>query len=415
MFIARSRASRAFRSCVLAATGLGLVLVPAALSSTAASAAQASGDPIVIGNVGTYSAPAQGGAGAEVAVGKDAIEAWAKWVNAHGGVNGHPVKLVLKDNKNDQAQAVAAVKELVEQDHVVAFVSNQDGSLNAGYADYLKEKGIPVLGGSVFTLDPWVSNPDVLPGGAHRDPGYHRDHRNDEEAGLQEHRFPRVRRSTAVRTRQHVDQEPLGKRRGSTTRTAAWSVRRRPTTRQTAWRPRVRTRSCWCCLIATADLGNKIADDCARQNYKPGWFIPGEAIGSGYLTEAFNNTYNAVGVQPWFSKDPSMKDFHAAMKKYAKGVNIDKADLPMNSVDAWASGLMFQKAVELSGATGVPTTADILAGLAKFNNETLGGVTGGLSYSDPENKNQYCYFTILIKKQKFTLPDGAKPSCVAKT
>ena len=29
-------------------------------------------------------------------------------------------------------------------------------------------------------------------------------------------------------------------------------------------------------LIATADLGNKIADDCARQNYKPGWFIPGK-------------------------------------------------------------------------------------------------------------------------------------------
>ena len=51
----------------------------------------------------------------------------------------------------------------------------------------------------------------VLPGGAHRDPGYQRDHRNDEEAGLQEHRFPRVRRSTAVRTRQHVDQEPLAK------------------------------------------------------------------------------------------------------------------------------------------------------------------------------------------------------------
>jgi hypothetical protein len=169
-------------------------------------------------------------------------------------------------------------------------------------------------------------------------------------------------------------------------------------------------------LIATADEGVKIADDCARQNYTPGWFIPGEAIGSGYLkSKSFNNTYNAVGVQPWFSKDASMNDFHAAMKKYAKGVNIDTSDLPMNSVDAWASGLMLQKAVELSGATGVPTTSDIQAGLAKFNNETLGGVTGGLTYSDLSNKNQYCYFTIQIKNQKFTLPNGAKPSCVSPT
>src|SRR3981189_3377906 len=107
MSTARRRAARALRGCLLAATGLGLVLLPAAFASPAASAAQASGDPIVIGNVGPYSAPAQGGAGAEVAVGKDAIEAWAKWVNAHGGINTHPVKLIVKDNKNDQAQAVA--------------------------------------------------------------------------------------------------------------------------------------------------------------------------------------------------------------------------------------------------------------------------------------------------------------------
>jgi hypothetical protein len=91
--------------------------------------------------------------------------AWASWVNAHGGINGHPVQLIVKDNKGDQAQAVSLVKQLVEQDHVVAFVSNQDGSLNAGYASYLDQQKIPVLGGSVFTLDPWVSDPMFYPEG----------------------------------------------------------------------------------------------------------------------------------------------------------------------------------------------------------------------------------------------------------
>jgi branched-chain amino acid transport system substrate-binding protein len=414
MFIARSRASRAFRSCVLAAFGFGLVLVPATLSSPAASAAQASGDPIVIGNVGTYSAPAQGGAGAEVAVGKDAIEAWAKWVNAHGGINTHPVKLIVKDNKNDQAQAVAAVKELVEQENVVAFVSNQDGSLNAGYADYLKEKGIPVLGGSVFTPDPWVSNPMFFPEGLTAIPDISAIIATAKKQGFKDigslacAEAPQCELANTL-IKSLATKDGLNYAYGGLVSSTA------PDYTANCLAAKGAGAKLLVLLIATADLGNKIADDCARQNYKPGWFIPGEAIGTGYLTKAFNNTYNAVGVQPWFSKDPSMKDFHAAMKKYAKGVNIDKADLPMNSVDAWASGLMFQKAVELSGATGVPTTADVLAGLAKFNNETLGGITGGLSYSDPENKNQYCYFTILIKNQKFTLPDGAKPSCVAKT
>jgi branched-chain amino acid transport system substrate-binding protein len=414
MSTVRNRTARAWRSCVLAVTALGLALVPAVLSAPAASAAQASGDPIVIGNVGTYSAPAAGGAGSEVAVGKDAIEAWGKWVNAHGGINGHPVKLIVKDNKNDQAQAVSLVKELVEQDHVVAFVSNQDGSLNSGYADYLKEKGIPVLGGSVFTIDPWVSNPMFFPEGLTAIPDITAIIDTTKRLG-----FKNIGSLACAEAAQCAAANGLIKNLsekanldyaygGLVSSTA-------PDYTANCLAAKEADAKLIVLLIATADQGNKIADDCSRQNYTPGWFIPGEAIGSGYLTKAFNGTYNAVGVQPWFSKDKTMKDFHAAMKKYAKGVNIDEADLPMNSVDAWASGLMFQKAVELSGATGVPTTADVLAGLAKFNNETLGGVASGLTYSDPANKNQYCYFTILIKNEKFTLPDGAKPSCVSKT
>jgi branched-chain amino acid transport system substrate-binding protein len=413
MLTVRSRASRVWRSCVLAVTGLGLALVPA-IASSPASAAQASGDPIVLGNVGTYSAAAQGATGAEVAVGKDAIEAWAKWVNAHGGINGHPVKLIVKDNKNDQAQAVAAVKELVEQDHVVAFVSNEDGSLNAGYADYLVEKGIPVLGGSVFTPDPWVSNPMFFPEGLTAIPDISAIIATAKKQG-----YKNIGSLACAEASQcalaNTLIKSLAEKSGLKYSYGGLVSSTAPDYTANCLAAKSAGAKLLVLLIATADLGNKIADDCARQNYKPGWFIPGEAIGSGYLTASFNNTYNAVGVQPWFSKDPTMKDFHAAMQKYAKGVNIDKADLPMNSVDAWASGLMLQKAVELSGVTGAPTTADILAGLAKFDNETLGGVTGGLTYSDPTNKNQYCYFTIQIKNQKFTLPTGAKPSCVSPT
>ena len=130
-------------------------------SGSAPAAATVTGTPIVIGSVGTYTQ----GQGQFNDPGEPAIEAWADWVNAHGGINGHPVKLIVKDNQGDQAQAVSMVKQLVQQDHVVAFVSNQDGSLNAGYASYLDQQKIPVLGGSVFTLQPWVSDPMFYPEG----------------------------------------------------------------------------------------------------------------------------------------------------------------------------------------------------------------------------------------------------------
>jgi len=403
---------RVLRRGPLAAVAIGALF--AAFPAASASAAPATGQPIVLGNVGSYSAP-QGGAGAEISAGKDAIQAWAKWVNAHGGINGHPVKLIVKDDKNDQAQAVSLVKELVEQDHVAAFVSNQDGSLVTGYADYLKDKGIPVLGGNIYTLDPWITSPMFYPQSMTPLQGITALVQTTKNQGFKN--IGSIACSEAAQcsaanalVKSVAAKANLDYAYGGLVSSTA------PDYTAPCLAAKQADAKMLALLIATADEGLKIADDCARQNYAPGWFLAGEAIGPGYLkSKSFNNTYDTVGVQPWFSKDASMADFRAAMKKYAKGLNLNSTDEPMLTVDAWASGLMLSKAVELSGATGAPTTADILSGLAKFNNETLGGVSGGLTFSDPANKPQGCYFTIKIKNQKFTMPDGTKVSCVEAT
>jgi branched-chain amino acid transport system substrate-binding protein len=398
------------RSFVAAAVTFGTLLAVTTTAPAHAAPNAPSGAPLVLGNVATYSAPNQ--AGAFPAPGKPAIVAWVKWVNAHGGVNGHPVKLIQKDNRNDQAQAVSLVKELVEQDHVAAFVSNQDGSLNAGYADYLKEKGIPVLGGAIFTLEPWVSNPMFFPQGLTAIPDITALIDIAKKAGYKKlgslacSEAPQCAAANSL-VKSLTNKGGLSYEYGGLVSSTA------PDYTANCLAAKQAGADMLLLLVATADEGNKIADDCARQNYKPGWILPGEAVGPGYLqSSAFNNAFNAAGVQPWFSTDPSMKDFNAAMKKYAK-INFKTTEEPLNAVDAWVSGLMLQKAVELSGATGLPTTSDIVAGLAKFNNETLGGMAGGLTFTNPANKDQGCYFTIKIKNKKFTLPDGAKPSCVA--
>jgi branched-chain amino acid transport system substrate-binding protein len=45
-----------------------------------------------------------------------------EWVNAEGGINGHPLKVIVEDTKSDVAQAVLAVRKLLERDKVVAIV-----------------------------------------------------------------------------------------------------------------------------------------------------------------------------------------------------------------------------------------------------------------------------------------------------
>jgi len=402
LFTRATRAMTAGVVMVAAAATLSLV------AATPASGQKATGDPIVLGNVGSYSAP---NAANGVAVGQKAIVGWAKWVNSHGGVNGHPIKLIQKDNKGDQALAVSQVKELVEQDHVVAFVSQQDGSLNAGYADYLKQKNIPVLGGSVYTIDPWVGNPMFYPQGITAIPDITALVAIASKAGYK--KLGSLACSEASQcAAANALVKGLAAKGGLSYVYGGLVSSTAPDYTANCLAAKDAGADILMLLIPTADEGRKIADDCARQNYKPAWIIPGEAIGAGYLkTNAFNNAFNAAGVLPWFSKDPAMKDFKAAMKKYTD-INFTTAEEPLNADDAWVSGLMLQKAVALSGVTGVPTSADILAGLAKFNNETLGGLAGGLTYTNPQNKNQGCYFTIQIKKQKFTLPNGSKPDCV---
>jgi branched-chain amino acid transport system substrate-binding protein len=382
----------------------------AAAPASSATGSTATGTPIVIGSVGTYTQ----GTGGFTDPGKPAIEAWASWVNAHGGINGHPVKLIVEDNKGDQAQAVSLVKQLVQQDHVVAFVSNQDGSLNAGYASYLDQQKIPVLGGSVFTLDPWVSDPMFYPEGLTAIQDMTSLAISAKQLGINS-----VGSLACSEAAQCAAANGLAKAvfsgagipdtyGGLVSSTATDYTASCLTAQQKGVKGLI-------LLVPTASEGQVIAGDCQRQNYSPSYIIPGEAIGAGYLqSAAFNNAFTSAPTLPWFSTAPAMADFNAAMKQYAPSLDLNSTSTqePLTATDAWVSGLMFQEAVKLSGVTGIPTSADILAGLAKFKDDTLGGMAAGLTYANPKSKTEGCYFTIQIKSQKFTLPNGATPSCV---
>ncbi len=45
-----------------------------------------------------------------------------EWVNAAGGIKGHPLKVIVEDTKSEEAQAVLAVRKLLEKDKAVAIV-----------------------------------------------------------------------------------------------------------------------------------------------------------------------------------------------------------------------------------------------------------------------------------------------------
>jgi branched-chain amino acid transport system substrate-binding protein len=43
-------------------------------------------------------------------------------INSTGGINGHPVEIIIEDSKSDETQAVLAAKKLIERDKVLAII-----------------------------------------------------------------------------------------------------------------------------------------------------------------------------------------------------------------------------------------------------------------------------------------------------
>ena len=78
-----------------------------------------------------------------------AAKAWVASVNARGGLAGcHPVKLIVGDDGDDPAKAKAIVKKMVEEDGVSAFVAHHGALTLGAVRPYLEQKRVPLFGSS---------------------------------------------------------------------------------------------------------------------------------------------------------------------------------------------------------------------------------------------------------------------------
>jgi branched-chain amino acid transport system substrate-binding protein len=71
-------------------------------------------------------------------------QARVAWQNAHGGVDGRKLKLVVEDSQSSPSAVLTAAKSLVETKGVFGIVS--DSALFFGAAPYLTQAGVPVTG-----------------------------------------------------------------------------------------------------------------------------------------------------------------------------------------------------------------------------------------------------------------------------
>jgi len=53
---------------------------------------------------------------------RNTVKMIEEWMNAAGGIQGHPLKVIVEDTKSDEGQAVLAVRKLLERDKVTAII-----------------------------------------------------------------------------------------------------------------------------------------------------------------------------------------------------------------------------------------------------------------------------------------------------
>ncbi|HLG67314.1 MAG TPA: ABC transporter substrate-binding protein, partial [Acidimicrobiales bacterium] len=105
-------ATRWMRNCAVGASALLL----AGLATTAIGAAAGAtpkNSPIVIG----YITSITGNASSTFADGPGGAQARVDLQNAHGGVNGHPLKLVVEDDQSSVSTDLTAAQDLVANKH----------------------------------------------------------------------------------------------------------------------------------------------------------------------------------------------------------------------------------------------------------------------------------------------------------
>lgn len=380
--------------------------VSAAASSVPASQA-ATGTPIVVGSICSCS-----GAESVTLSGMPALlQAWQDWTNASGGINGHPVKVILKDDALNPAQGLQDVKALVTQDHVMAIIG--DSSLvDTAFAPYLQSAGVPVVGGSTAN-GPFATNSDFFRSGTASTAAWagvaaEIKQNGGKHLGL----FYCAESPTCALA--SVGFKSISQLYGLSYSTAEISATAPNFTAQCLDFKNAGVDSIF---IADSYLVNvRVADDCAQIGYKPKWYTNTGAFGNNYLTDPnLNGTYvvddNALYTDP---SVPGVKSFLDALEQYAPSLK-SSPQFTDNLTYVWAGAELFKAAAIAGKLTPTSTGADVKAALYSVKDNTLNGLAPPLTFSSSTKTPAYptCFFEYRIMGGSYVAENNESPVCLS--
>lgn len=358
--------------------------------------------PLVVGMVGWYS-----GVGAlNAAPIRDTVGAWAKAVNSRGGIAGHPVQLLVADDGGNESRSVAIVRDFVENKKAIALLGYGGGTAVA-VANYARSKRVPVIGGLV--IEPvWTTNPMMFP----------------TIASLEGHFFGVAKAAQAAGVRK-VATVYCGDVQACSQNNDAFLRGARALGLEVVYQGRIsfaqpdytaeclQARNAGATAVVPITENNsavRFAKSCARQNYRPMWLLPTASFATAQVPE-FEGATGIFSGFPWFltGGSPALDEYGAALRAYAPHLLKESSDF---ASAGWTAGKLFELAA--GDVSDTPTSAEILEGLWRVRNETLGGLMPAFSFERDKPASGdwlYCVFLGQVRNGAWAAPRGVEPLC----
>jgi branched-chain amino acid transport system substrate-binding protein len=364
--------------------------------------------PIKIGLMCTCSGPL----GSQTTDTPKMVDAWASTVNAAGGINGHQVQILVKDDAGAPATSTTDVQAFVNSDHVIAIM---DASLDDEvWEKFVASKNVPVVGINT-SGSPFYTNPDFYAEGQTEDLLFDSIIGAAKKAGAST--LGLLYCAEAPQCAEGI--APLkatGKSLGvPVTFDAEVSATAPNYTAQCVAAQQAKVGALF--IADGISVIQKVGSDCTTQGYTPPIVIDGENLGPVFQTSVGikDNSYWEVPNLPYFANTPANQAMNTALNKYSPGT-LGNSTFSELTAEGWISGKLFEAAAAAGqlGANGsTPTSAQLVTGLHALKGETLGGMAPPLTYVAGKPNPVDCWYWAVLKGGKYSTPYGLAPACAS--
>ncbi len=125
----------------LALALVGALVIWLAAGANCAQAAKPTGEPYKIGAIFSITGDASSLGIPE----RNTAQMLEKMINDAGGINGHPLEIIIEDDRGEPAEALNAAKRLVERDKVLAIIGPSRTGTTMALIGYMEKEEVPLI------------------------------------------------------------------------------------------------------------------------------------------------------------------------------------------------------------------------------------------------------------------------------